>query len=135
MDIDKCRAIKAELASEPEPRVVPIDRFFDGNDDEGSIGCNLDPHPGIDQFRHVLTDLLARRGVLAIYARISELDPGEDFWPYSDTVLVVGTLSVPDLRDAVSELQPDEVGEATEGVLPPSVAKLHAPPVWVIWWD
>ena len=31
-------------------QVVGIDRFFDGNDDLGSIGCNLDPHPGIARF-------------------------------------------------------------------------------------
>ena len=60
MDDAKCRAFKAELAAQSEPRVVPIDRFFAGNDDLGSIGCNLDPHPGIDRFRQVLTGLLAR---------------------------------------------------------------------------
>ena len=27
--------------------------FFDGNDDEGPIGCNLTDYPGIDVFRSV----------------------------------------------------------------------------------
>jgi hypothetical protein len=46
MDDAKCESLKAELASQPEPQIVPIDRFFDGNDDLGSIGCNLIDHPG-----------------------------------------------------------------------------------------
>lgn len=30
---------------------VPLDLFFEGNDDPGSIGCNLsDPRPNIQQF-------------------------------------------------------------------------------------
>ena len=33
------------------PRVlVTREEFFDGNDDEGSIGCNLNDHPGLDAF-------------------------------------------------------------------------------------
>ena len=46
MDDVKCNALKAELATQPEPQLVPIERFFDGNDDLGSIGCNLLAHPG-----------------------------------------------------------------------------------------
>ena len=55
MDDLKCRALKSELAAQPEPRTVPIERFFDGNDDLGSIGCNLMAHPGMDVFREALT--------------------------------------------------------------------------------
>jgi hypothetical protein len=38
MDDTKCRALKAELAAQPEPHIVPIERFFDGDDDPASIG-------------------------------------------------------------------------------------------------
>lgn len=37
MDIAKSNALKAELARQAEPQVVSIERFFDGNDDLGSI--------------------------------------------------------------------------------------------------
>src|SRR3954453_1549975 len=86
MDIDKCNVLKADLMSVPDP-IVPIDRFFDGNDDPGSIGCNLIEHPGINQFREVLVGLTQRADVEAVYAQIAELDPGEDSWPFTDTVL------------------------------------------------
>ena len=112
MDIAKCKALKAELASHPEPQIVLLERFFDGNDDEGSIGCNLMEHPGIDAFRSVFSALSARGDVKAIYAQITELDPGDDSWPFTDSVLVVGSISVEDLKLALGDLEPDEVGPA-----------------------
>jgi hypothetical protein len=135
MDEAKCRTLKAELAAQPEPQVVPLDRFFDGNDDLGSIGCNLDPHPGIDTFRRVLTGLLARPDVEAVYARISELDPGEGCWPFADTVCVVGAVPPDALREAVEELQPGEVGAAEGFGVPPAITERHGSPVSVVWWD
>src|SRR5262245_27366125 len=60
MDAAKCRALKRDLAAQPQPPLVAIERFFDGNDDLGSIGCNLMPHPGVEAFRDVLTGLLCR---------------------------------------------------------------------------
>ena len=135
MDVAKCRALKARLADQPEPQVVPIADFFDGNDDLGSIGCNLDPHPGLDAFRDVLTGLLRRADVQAVYAQISELDAGEDMWPFSNTVVVAGEISPDDLRTAVSSLHPDEVGDAGALVLSSSIAERHGSAVQVIWWD
>jgi hypothetical protein len=135
MDDAKCRALKAELANHSEPQVVPIDRFFDGNDDLGSIGCNLVPHPGIPTFQRVLTGLLVRTDVEAVYAQISELDPGEGCWPFTDTVLVVGSAPADDLRAAMGELQPDEVGAAERFGVPQFIAARHRSPVTVIWWD
>src|SRR5262245_41743376 len=135
MDDAKCEALKAELSAQPEPQVVTIARFFDGNDDLGSIGCNLDPHPGIERFRSVLTGLLARTDVKAVYAQISELDPGEGGWPFADTVLVAGMIPTDSLRQAVGVLQPDEVGTADEFGVSPSIAERHGSPVMVVWWD
>ena len=109
MDATKCEALKRELASLPEPQVVPIYQFFDGNDDLGSIGCNLLEHPGIDAFRLRLTGLMSRPNVEAVYAEISELDPGEGCWPFVDTVFVVGSISGEELEDAIRVLEPDEV--------------------------
>lgn len=135
MDTVKCSALKEELASQPEPRTVPIERFFDGNDDLGSIGCNLLAHPGIDVFREVLTGLLRRPDVQGVYAQIAELDPGAGSWPFTDTVLVVGTIPVAELRGLVRALQADEVGTAEDLAISPSVAERHGAPVLAVWWD
>jgi hypothetical protein len=135
MDEIKCRALKTELAAQPEPQIVAAERFFDGNDDLGSIGCNLIEHPGVDAFRDTFAALLRRPDVHAIYARISELDPGDECWPFTDTVLVVGTISADELREAVSALQPDEVGDAKEFGISAAIARKHGEPVLAIWWD
>ena len=135
MDNAKCKALKAELAAQPEPQIVSVERFFDGNDDPGSIGCNLIEHPGVDAFRDVLTGLLRRPDVQAVYAQISELDPGEDCWPFANTVLVVGAIPADELRSAVSTLEPDEVAAAEDFGISPSVAERHGSPVLAAWWD
>jgi len=135
MDDTKCKALKDELAAQPEPQIVAAEQFFDGNDDLGSIGCNLDEHPGVDAFRNVFAGLLRRPDVQAVYAQISELDPGDGCWPFSDTVLVVGTIPADELREAVSALQPDEVGDAEQFGISPAIAKKHGSPVLVVWWD
>jgi hypothetical protein len=136
MDKAKCKALKAELASEDELPIVPIERFFDGNDDLGSIGCNLARrHPGVDAFRDILTGLLRRPDVHALYAQIFELDPGEGSWPFTDTVLVVGEIPVVELSRLVSALMPSEVETAENFGISPSIAARHGAPVIVVWWD
>jgi hypothetical protein len=135
MDLSKCKALKTRLGPDQYGQLVPIAEFFDGNDDLGSIGCNLDPHPGVDAFRDVLTGLLRRPDVEAVYAQISELDPGQESWPFTDTVLVAGRISANDLRSVVSSLQPDEVGDSTQFGVSPSIAEPQGSPVLVVWWD
>jgi len=66
MDARKRDDLKAKLSSQPEPQLVPIDVFFNGNDDAASIGCNLFKHPGIDVFRRILLDGLDRADVVAV---------------------------------------------------------------------
>ena len=135
MDDSKCKKLKADLAAQPEPQIVAIERFFDGNDDLGSIGCNLMEHPGVDTFRDVLTGLLRHPDVQAVYAQISELDPGEGCWPFTDTVLVVGAVPAEELRSAVSVLEPDEIGAASEFGVSSSIAEWYGSPVLAVWWD
>ena len=119
----------------PEPQLVPIARFFDGNDDLSSIGCNLDPHPGIEAFRNLFLGLLSHPDVESVYAQIAEADPGEDSWPFSDTVLVVGRIPMEEVRRAVSVLTPDEVGQPEKEDLMSPVLVQHGCPVVAIWWD
>jgi hypothetical protein len=134
MDVRKCDDLKAKLSSQPEPQVVPIEVFFDGNDDEASIGCNLIEYPGINVFRQILLGLLDRADVVAVYAQISEVDPGEGCWPFADWVFVVGTIPQHELADALAPLQPDDVGPPEYDV-PETITRQHDAPVLVAWWD
>ena len=140
MDKPKCDALKSELSAQPEPQIVSIERFFDGNDDLGSIGCNLLEHPGIESFRQIFMGLMGRPDVEAVYAQISELDPGEGSWPFSDVVLIVGSISSIELNGVLAMLQPDDVGPAADfaNVSAASfafVGKKHKAPVLAAWWD
>jgi hypothetical protein len=135
MDDTKCKALKAELAAQPEPQIVSVERFFDGNDDLGSIGCNLTEHPGVDAFRDLLTGLLRRPDVQAVYAQISELDPGDGCWPFTDTIFIVGTISPDELRGILSSLEPDEVGSGEQFGIPALITQKHQAPVLAAWWD
>ena len=135
MDTTKCKTLKGALALEPEPQIVPIERFLDGNDDLGSIGCNLMEHPGIEAFRSAFAALRRRRDVQAIYAQITELDPGEDSWPFTDTILVVGSIPAEELQEALAHLQPDEVGPGDPEYLPPGLSDSERQSALVAWWD
>jgi hypothetical protein len=135
MDGTKRKQLKAQLSAEPEPWIVPIEVFFDGNDDEASIGCNLTKHPGVDAFRDILLGIAARPDVEGVYAQITEVDPGEEYWPFADWVFVVGTISRDDLARALEPLRPDEVGPPENLDIPEAIARKHDVPVLVAWWD
>lgn len=105
--------------------VVPIDLFFDGNDDPASIAPNLQPHPGIQTFRRVLTDIGNRPDVSNVAVQIDEVIEGE--WPYALAVYVITAASPEEVHRWAAELQPDEyVGE--EEHIGPWLGRGHAPP-------
>jgi hypothetical protein len=135
VDIDKCTTLKRELAGLEAPQLVPIEVYFDGNDDLGSIGCNLPDHPGIDAFRQVLDSLQKRPDVKAVYAQITELDPGEDSWPFTDTVVVTGSIPTKELAKALASLAPDEVGPVETDMLSPQLSDVERQSAQVAWWD
>jgi hypothetical protein len=134
MDVTKCKALKTALELQRGPWTISIDLFFDGNDDPGSIGWDLPEHPGIDTFRELLTGLLRRSDVQAVYARIVELDPGEyDCWPSADFIFVVGTISPDELQKILDPLKPEEVCPVTFAVPEMIKQKHHAPVVAARW--
>ena len=136
MDTTKRDRLVAELSAQPEPQIVAVERFFDGNDDLGSIGCNLVEHPGVEAFRDALARVARRADVEAVYAQIAELDPGPDSWPFTDTVFVVGTIEAGELAREVAELEPDEVAPAAAFGVPDAITRRHAAaPVLAVWWD
>ncbi len=59
-------------AEDPLP-VVGVELFFDGNDDIGSIGCNLLNHPGTAAFRELLMGIRARNDVQDVLVEVYEV--------------------------------------------------------------
>lgn len=82
-----------------------------------------------------LARIARRHDVEAIYAQIAELDPGDDCWPFSDTVYVVGTIRPDELEAELSALQPDEVVSAEASQVPAALARKPSSAVLLAWWD
>jgi hypothetical protein len=118
--------------------VVSLEDFFTGNEDLGSIGCNLSPHPGLEKFFDVLRSIRARPDVQDVLVTIYECDEDDEtMWPFSERIFVLTTASSQDLAEWARELQPTEV--LNDGFVG---GKPHAAPipregmkVLSLWWD
>lgn len=115
---------------------LTLEEFFDGNSDEGSIGCNLVPHPGIGIFRSTFEALLQDSNVRDVRFPVLEWIEGLD-WPFTDKAIVVTSLTPESIADRIRQLTPDEVGFLDDAAIA-SFEGLKIPdgfrPV-LIWWD
>lgn len=121
-----------------EAVAVPLETFFEGNDDAGSIAPDLGDHPGPARIYEVLRILRARADVLDVVVLVrmeaDEYEPDE--WPFAEAVHVITSApaesfsAVADLLDA----DPVEVGGWSDDALshPPVPPGHH---VCTIWWD
>lgn len=114
--------------------VVGVEDYFAGNEELGSIGANLIPHPGIDRFRAVLCGVQSRDDVQAVLVRIIEVVEGE--WPYSDTVYILSSAPRESVAGWLSELKPDEMYEGYHLGKPPAAPDPRpGMKVYGAWWD
>jgi hypothetical protein len=119
------------------PRLVLVsyERFFEGNDDVGSIACNIEAHPGVAWYYDAFKRIAADPAVKAIFVEINDVNQVEDdndSWPSSDKVHVVTKASDKRIEAWRQELQADEVGpvEKAEGLEVPEGYRGQ-----VFWWD
>jgi hypothetical protein len=119
------------------PRLVLVsyERFFEGNDDVGSIACNIEAHPGVAWYSDAFKRIAADPAVKAIFVEINDVNQVEDdndSWPSSDKVHVVTKASDKRIEAWRQELQADEVGpvEKAEGLEVPEGYRGQ-----VFWWD
>jgi hypothetical protein len=120
----------------PEP-VVSLESFFEGNDDGGSIGCNLIDHPGVYQFFAILRNVRERADVQDVWVGISEV-LGDDEWPFSDHVYVVTSASADDVLRWTIALSPEpEVASGWWKDAPPArpIPVPEGMRVLTLWWD
>jgi hypothetical protein len=118
----------------PAP-VVALEDFFEGNNDEGSIGCNLSDHPGVDCFYAVLKRVRGRKNVQDVLVEISDVED-EPGWPFSERIYILTSASTDDVEDWLSDLQPNEVDEGYAFGVPKAAPKLkRGMRVVNAWWD
>ena len=125
----------------PNPRtplpVVVLEAFFEGNDDPGSIGCNLEPHPGVDAFYRILREIRARPDVQDVFVEVSEvMETDESTWPFSERIFLLTSAPQSEVELWLTPLQPDDVGEGyplgMPTAAPPLGPGMH---VYSAWWD
>ena len=89
--------------------LVSLEDFFEGNDDPGSIGCNLPGEVVPSEFYELFKSVRARSDVADVVVQISMHDDPEG-WPFSDTVWVITSATTAQVRSWVSErLAPDDL--------------------------
>lgn len=117
-----------------ENAVVDAQTFLDGNEDEASIGCNLEEHPGLQAFRDVVARVSQRDDVSALKVIICE-DMGDEEFPFVDTIFVCTSASGDALMEEFESLSPDEVFDPNKGSLK-VLPKAQAGHKWrAVWWD
>lgn len=131
--IKRDRLIQELSERSDETLLISLNEFFDGNDDEGSIGCNLSRHPGVPTFRSVLQRVAARMDVQNVLVQVNEVDPGFGAWPFSDVVYVVGDIEQEVLKQELAVLEPDEVEPMTKDL--PAPFPGSATKIFFVWWD
>ena len=92
---------------QPNP-VVSLEDFFTGNNDPRSIGAELIPHPGVNQFHRILLEIRSRDDVQDVLVRIEKVD---DLWPYSDVVYVITSAPIEEVKAWFIALRPSGVRE------------------------
>lgn len=122
----------------PAP-LVPLELFFDGNDDRGSIGCNLIDHPGASVFYQTLVNLREDADVSGVWVLAKQHD-WKPSWPHSDEVLVRTRLDETEIASRLDCLQPDtvdavEMKEVTKDVTGATVSCASDERHVVAWWD
>jgi hypothetical protein len=116
--------------------LLSLSEFFDGNDDSGSIGCNLTPPPGPENFHKILMQIAARSDVADVRIQITMFDDPE-MWPFSDTVWIITSATPQTVADWFnSTMRPDGCSAGwTDGL---SFEPINIPggmqPV-ACWWD
>ena len=137
VDPIKRSALIRTIQSQPEfvegRALVTIEEFFDGNDDLGSLACNLSEHPGLDHFRKILNALAKRSDVEQVWMQIYDLEEGE--WPFCENVLIVGAVPHSEIRRLSEALQPAEVTELQFGWTPTRASTLRGCRYINLWWD
>jgi hypothetical protein len=131
----KIKAKTSQIGGGAGPTVSLRD-FFEGNDDFGSIGCNLNSSPGPQRFYEVFKQLAERPDVQGIFVEIRDLMDDGVSWPFSDTVFILGSIPMDELRRQLEELQPDEVGNFPKEGIPKDLPVPQAGmTILGAWWD
>ncbi len=113
--------------------VISMDDYFDSeNCTEGCFGGNGEPP---EKFYQIFKDLVSTRKADVIFVRINDADDPEE-WFSTDTVYIIGSLSLEEVQANMELLEPDEIYEEWMYGKPVNVDDIKGgQKVYSVWWD
>jgi hypothetical protein len=146
--LERVHARVGDLGADGVPLpLLTLAEFFDGNDEPGSILCNVvlsgagedeDDAPTPQQVRAVLATVAGRPEVADVRVVVTEADD-PDWWPFADRVLVVTSADPEVVRGWFpADYAPDEVFPHADEVRPQPVEPYDVPAghaAVICWWD
>lgn len=108
--IDKIKRRGLPSPYRPMP-LATIEEFFVGNDDYGSIGCNLTPMLGPQSFFERLKFIRSQLIVQDVLVEVAEVEKEPATWPFVERVYVFTDGTLDDVAHWAIPLQPDEIEE------------------------
>lgn len=130
--------IKKQPSSSEDPLpVVTLEQFFEGNDDIGSIGCNLMEHPGTAFFYKTLLKIRSMDAVQEVLVEIYEVEESApEMWPFSERIYVLTGLPIDEVEELLAPLEPSEISEGWFADRPQQAPILaEGMRVVAAWWD
>ncbi len=114
---------------------VTIEDYFDGNEDDGSIGVNIYPDPPtLQEFYETLTEIKKAPKTDNLLIRITDIDDTD--WFYSDTVYISGKYTLTEIKEMFVSLKPDEIYEGTMYSKPSNIPQKNLDSKdYYVWWD
>lgn len=130
--------IKQQQLENEVELVVSVDDFFTGNEDYGSIGCNLTPTLGPQVFYEQLKTVYSRPDVQDVLVEIrdtNENDPNPLVWPFSDQIYIVTSAPHEEVVKWLARLKPDEVEPTYIDTRVQSIELESGMEIYRAWWD
>jgi len=115
---------------------VSIEDFFEGNNDDGSIGANIYPNPpSLADFYNTLKEIKKDPRTSELLVRIADVDDTE--WFYTDMIYISGNYKLAEVKKLFKRLRPDEIYEGMMYNKNPSNIPQLKPgsKAYSVWWD
>ena len=147
--IDKIMSLNDQAPGSYVMAVVGLDEYFDGNWDESSLAPNMmeGGRPNLQECYRILSRIRDRADVQDVLVAIQETpypDDTDDFdmWPVSDTVYILTSCTLKQVKQWTKALLADETNDMGEKWLTDSDNKPGGAPdlqpgmkVYTLWWD
>ena len=134
--IERITALGLPSPDRPLP-LVTLEEFFEGNDDYGSIGCNLTPMLGPGFFLETLKRIRSLPNVQDVLVEVAEVEPdGASAWPFSDRVYIFTDAPPDEVAQWAAPIKPDAIQEGfSNGKHKCAPALMTGFKCYSLWWD